>query len=148
MGNKYIVSRDNITPTAAQDVMTFVTASARRARLVQIILSGMGATSAAQRIRAGRSTGGTTGGGALTPNKFEHTDQPTAVTVVNTTWSAQPTIDTHLAPLGWNAIGGALVWNPPGGKGIEARNAENISIRAEAGVTYQAMSIAAIFEED
>jgi hypothetical protein len=148
MGNLYIVSRDNVTPTAAQDVMTIVTAASRRARLRQIILSGIGATSAAQRLRAGRSTGGTTGGGALTPNKFEHTDQPTAVSTVNTTWAAQPTIDTHLAPLGWNAIGGALVWNPPGGRGVEARNAENISIRAEAGVTYQAMTIAVVFEED
>ena len=67
---------------------------------------------------------------------------------MNTTWSAQPTLDTHRAPLGWNAIGGALVWNPPGGKALEARNAENISITAESGVTYQAMSVAAVYEED
>lgn len=148
MGNLYIVSRDNVTPTAAQDIMTIVTAASRRARLKQIILSGMGATSAAQRLRAGRSTGGTTGGGALTPNKYEHTDQPAAVSTVNTTWAAQPTIETHLAPLGFNALGGAMVWNAPLGRGFEARNAENMSIRAESGVTYQAISIAVIYEED
>jgi hypothetical protein len=148
MGNLYIVSRDNVTPTAAQDILTLTTLTVRRARVKQIILSGIGATSAAQRLRVGRSTGGTTPGGTLTPSKYEHSEQPAASSTIATTWAAQPTMETHLAPLGFNALGGAMVWNAPLGRGFEARNAENISIRAEAGVTYQAISIAMIFEDD
>lgn len=149
MGNRYTVKRENITPTAGQDLLTIVSPSGRRARLVQVAIGGLGTTSAAQQVLIGRSTGGTTGGGAITPDKAEHTDQPAAASTVNTTWSAQPTIGTNTIPLGWNALGGGIVWNAPNGALFEARNAENISVRALAsGVTYQPMSIAAVYEED
>ncbi len=148
MGNRYIVARDNITPTGGQDVITIVTASSRRARVLEVSVSGRGSSSAAQQLIIARSTGGTTGGGALTPNKFDHTDQPAAASTVNTTWSGQPTVDTHGEMVGWNALGGANRWVPPKGFGIEARNAENISIRAPSGPTYQTMSVSVIYEED
>jgi hypothetical protein len=60
----------------------------------------------------------------------------------------QPTIDTHTEILGFNALGGANRWIPPKGSAVEARNAENISIRATAGVTFQALSVSAVVEED
>ena len=150
MGNRYVVQRTNITPTAGNDVVTIVTAASRRARVVQVTVGGLGSTSAAQQLILARSTGGTTGGGAITPDKFEHTDQPAASSTVNTTWAAQPTLGTNGVTLGWNALGGAIVWNAPaGGNRIEARNAENISLRANStGVTYQALSASVIFEED
>lgn len=148
MGNRYIVSRDNITPTGGNDVLTIVSASGRRTRLLQVSVAGRGSSSAAQQLQVGRSTGGTTPGGAIVPSKADHSEQPAAVSVVDTTWAAQPTLETNYEVMGWNALGGANRWIPPTGKILEARNAENISIRAPAGPTYQPMSISCIFEDD
>jgi hypothetical protein len=150
MGNRYMVARANVTPTAAQDVMQILSLASRRTRVIQIAIGGLGSSSAAQQLQVGRSTGGTTPGGPITPDKFEHSEQPTAVTVINTTWAAQPTLGTNFIPLGWNALGGSIIWNAPAnGNKLEVRNAEFLSIRANsAGVTYQAMSISVIFEED
>ena len=147
MGNRYVIEQRNVTPTAGNDVMTIVTASNRRARLVQVTVAGRGTTSAAQGLELAVSSGGTTGGGSLTPDKGEHVDQPSAASTVYTTWSAQPTLGTHAIPLGWNALGGAIVYNVPKGM-LEARNAANISIRAPSGYTYQACSVSVVFEED
>lgn len=147
MGNRYVVKLQG-TPTDAQDFITIVSPSGRRVRICEVSVGGAGTTSAAQRLRVCRSSGGTTGGGALTPNKFDHTDQPAAASTVNTTWSGQPTADTHGKVLTWNALGGANNWIPPKGAGIEARNGENISIRADLAATFQACSVSVVFEED
>ena len=147
MGNRYIADID-LTPTAGNDVMTLIPASGRRARLVQVIVSGNGTTSAAQRLLIVRSSGGTTGGGAITPNAADHADQPAAACVVDTTWSAQPTAGSNGVTLGWNALGGAIVYNVPKGM-FEARStADYISLRAPSGPTYQACSVSMVFEED
>ncbi len=148
MGNRYIIKQNNVTPTAGNDIMTIVSATARRIRVVEVAVAGRGSSSAAQQIEVGRSTGGTTPGGTLTPNKFDHTDQPAMASTVPTTWAAQPTIDTQTEVLGFNALGGANRWIPPKGAAIEARNGENISIRATTGVTFQALSVSAVVEED
>lgn len=148
MGNRYIVARDNITPTGGNDVLTIVSASGKRTRLISVRVAGRGSTSAAQQLQVGRSTGGTTGGGAITPSKYDHTEQPAATSVVNTTWAAQPTLETNYEAVGWNALGGVHPFVPAGGKAIEARNGENISIRAPSGPTYQAVSVSCVFEDD
>lgn len=150
MGQRYVIQKD-LTPTGGNDVLTIVTASARRARLVDLQVGGQGGSSAAQRLLVGRSTGGTTGGGAITPNKAEHTEQPAAASTVNTTWSVQPTIDANAHVLTFNALGGPNKWQTQPGRPngiIEARNGENISIRAPSGPTYQAVSVSATIEED
>jgi hypothetical protein len=148
MGNRYTISRDNVTPVGGQDLLTIISPANRRVRLVQFDVAGRGSTSAAQQLNISRSTGGTTPGGALTPNKADHTDLPTATFTTATTWAAQPTVDNNFVPIGWNALGGANRWIPPKGSIYEARNGENISIRAPSGPTFQACSIAAIIEED
>src|SRR5262249_18355758 len=124
-----------------------------RIRLLEVSVAGRSTSSAAQQVEFGRSTGGTTGGGAQTPGKWDNQDIPAAASTVNTTWSAQPSLDTHTEVLGWNALGGANRWTAMGvGKGgsttgIEVRGGDNISIRASAGVTFQAMSISVLYEE-
>lgn len=151
MGNRYLIKQQNITPTAGNDIVTIIAATTRRGRLLEVSVSGRGTTSAAQQIEVGRSTVGTTGGGALTPGKLDHTDQPAAAFTYNTTWSVQPTLDAQSEVIGWNALGGANRWIPPKGSALEFRGAgtlEQISIRASTGVTFQAMSLSAIIEED
>lgn len=153
MGNRYILKSNNLTPTAGNDIFTIVSAANRRIRLVELTVGGRGSSSAAQQIEFGRSTGGTTPGGAVTPNKYDHQDQPTAASTVDTTWSVQPTLDTNTEVAAWNALGGAFRWTPPvkggpGSAGIEVRNGDNISIRATSGVTFQPLSISVVYEED
>lgn len=147
MGNKYIVEQRNVTPTAGNDVITIASPSSRRARLVQVAVAGRGTTSAAQGLELFRSTAGTTPGGSVTPDKGEHSDQPAASSVCSTTWSVQPTVGTNGVAIGWNALGGAMIYNVPKGL-LEARNGECISLRAPASYTFQACSITATFEED
>jgi len=148
MGNRYVVARDAVTPTGGNDVLTCISGANRRIRVAEISVSGRGTTSAAQQLQVGRSTGGTTAGGAITPSKADHTDQPAANFTTATTWSAQPTLETNYEVVGWNALGGANRWIPPKGYIMEARNGENISVRAPSGPTYQAMSFSVVIEED
>jgi hypothetical protein len=145
---RYIVSRDNVTPTASQDILTLITGANRRIRVLQVTVGGRGLTSAAQQINVSRSTAGTTPGGAIVPSKADCTDQATVNFTTATTWAAQPTPETNFEPMVWNALGGANRWIPPAGKIFEARNAECISFRAPSGPTYQAMSISVLVDED
>ncbi len=146
MGVRYLVEQRNVTPTAGNDAITIISPASRRIRLVQVTVAGRGTTSAAQGLEVGRSTAGTTPGGAVTPNKFDSIDSPSAASTTATTWSVQPTLETNMVPLGFNALGGAIVYNVPAGA-VEARNGENISIRAPASYTFQALSVSAVFEE-
>jgi hypothetical protein len=151
MGQRYTVSRDNVTPTGGQDVLTLISAASRRIRLVSAKVSGRGSTSAAQQLQIAMNATGTTPGGAITPSKAEHTEQPSATFTTATTWAAQPTLATNYEVLGWNALGGQGAWTTPPGRTqgmFEARNGDVISIRAPSGPTYQAMSISAVVEED
>jgi hypothetical protein len=150
MGNRILVNRDNVTPTGGNDLFTYVSASARRARLRQFTAVGAGTTSAAQRFTVARAdTAGITPGGAITPTKFDHSEQAAAVGVIDTTWGTQPVINANNGEqVGFNALGGSNRWVPPGGAGLEVRNAENLSFRANSGPTWQAVSASAVIEED
>jgi hypothetical protein len=145
---RYIIARDNVTPVGGNDVLTCISGANRRIRVAEISVAGRGSSSAAQQLQVGRSTAGTTPGGAITPGKADHIDQPAANFTTATTWSAQPTLETNYEVVGWNALGGANRWIPPKGAMLEARNGENISIRAPSGPTYQGTSISVVIEED
>ena len=148
MGNRYIADVNAVTPTSGNDVMVLIPASGRRARLVQVIVAGQGTTSAAQKLAIVRTSGGTTPGGSITPDKGDHLQQPSAASAVHTTWSAQPTAVSSGVTLGWNALGGAIVYNVPKGMFEAVSNTDYISLRAPSGPTYQACDVTMVFEED
>ena len=110
----------------------------RKALALAAVLAGLGAVGCT----------GTTPGGAVTPTKYDHAEQPAAAFTTSTTWSVQPVIDTNAETMGWNALGGANRAIPPKGAAWEARNGEVISIRATTGVTFQALSLSVVVEED
>jgi hypothetical protein len=149
MGNKYWVKRENVTPTAAQDILTLISAASRRLRVLQIQAGGVGASSAPQGLCASRAPAGTTPGGAIVPSKAEHSEQPAATFTTATTWAAQPTPEANGLELNWNALGGWAPWSVGQNKGVlEARNGEVISIRPTAGPAPQAMNLSVLVEED
>jgi hypothetical protein len=148
MGIRYVVKRLNVTPAAGQDLITIVSPANRRVELVEVSVNGRGTSSAAQVLEVGTSTGGTTGGGAITPTRLDP-DSPAASSTVNTTWSTQPTMDANPLSIGFNALGGAYRWvKPAGGVGPSARNGANISLRCPTGApTPQPVDVHIVFEE-
>lgn len=151
MGQRYIVSRLNVTGTAGNDLITAISAANRRIRLVSVSVTGRGSSSAPQVTQISRGATGTTPGGAITPDKAEHVDQPAAAFTTATTWATQPALMTNPETIGHNALGGINRWVTPPGRpqgAFESRNGDVISIRCGAGSTPQAMDVSAVFEED
>jgi hypothetical protein len=140
----YSVNRSNVALVTTDDTMTFITPANRRIRIVEVSIGGMGTASAANEVRVARSTGGTTGGGALTSEPLEP-DSVAAATVVNTTWAAQPTIGNVMLRLPVNANGGIYRWVARPGEEIIARNAGQISVRSAVGTS--SVSLHVIYEE-
>ncbi len=145
MGSFYTISRSNVANSTTNDQATIITAANRKIAIVEVEVAGMGTASAANEVDVSRSTGGTTGGGALTPAALDP-DSPTAASTVNTTWAAQPTLSGDpLLRLGVNANGGINRWVARPGQEIIARNAGQISVRGSVGTSN--ISIHVIFEE-
>jgi hypothetical protein len=128
------VTRSNVTLNTANDLMTIIAAANRKIRIHEIQVGGLGTASAANEIAVQRSTGGTTGGGAITPESVDPDSLADAVTVVNTTWSAQPTLSgTPILRLPVNANGGINRWLAKPGQEIVVRNSGQLSIRPAVG---------------
>lgn len=127
----YLVSRSSYTPTVGNDILTVIAAAGRPVVLRKIGLVGLGTVFEVQGVRATRSTGGTTGGGALTPSK-RHTDQAAFAGTVYTTWAAQPTLvsDDGGVRMGFRADGGVNWWIGE----LILRPTEQLSIRQEVGI--------------
>lgn len=147
MGNKYTVEFSG-TPVAGSDFLTCISGTGRRIRALRTDVSGAGASSASQGLKLARSTGGATPSAAIVPSKAEHVEQPASNFTTATAWVTQPTIETNGYMIGFNALGPGQ-WQanqktPP----LEARNGENISLRALAGFTYQACKVSILIEED
>lgn len=147
MGNRYVVEFSG-TPASPNDLLTCISGANRRIRVVQVDVAGAGASSAAQGLKLCRSTGGTTPGAPVTPSKGEHTDQPVANFTTATTWAAQPAAETNGHMIGYNALGPGKWVASQKTPATEARNGENISLRALAGFTYQACKVSVVVEED
>jgi len=147
VGNRYTVEFSG-TPVSPNDFVTCISGTNRRIRILRVDVSGAGSSSAAQGLKLARSTLGTTPGGAITPSKSEHSDQPVANFTTATTWVAQPTIEANGYMIGYNALGPGQWQANAKTPTLEARNGENISLRALAGFTYQACKISLLIEED
>jgi len=133
----YTLSRQNVTPTNGNDLVTLVAAANRRLRVVKCSVTAAGTASGTQNlvqlVRA--TTAGVTGGGAITPQAVA-ADMPAAAFTANTTWSTQPVLPANGGALFQLASNGAIrseSWFPE--QAIEARNAENISLRSVSGST-------------
>lgn len=128
----YTVTRKGVTPTVGSDLMTLIAPANKMLRIKRIRASGEATASTVMRTIIQRSTGGTTPGGALTPEKA-NTSDPAASTVIDTTWAAQPTLSgaAHYNE-GWNAFGGGFDLTLDG-REIYLVNSEQLSIRADAG---------------
>lgn len=142
----YTVSRASTALSTSNDFLTVVASSTKPLRMYLADMKGMGTASAANSVLISRSTGGTTGGGAITPAKM-NSGSGAASFVVYTTWSAQPTLGDTLFRLGINANGGIDKFQAfPGGE-IQIPVSGQLSIRSESG-TSNALANLVIEEVD
>lgn len=141
----YSVVRSGFTFSTSNDAFTLICGSAAQMRILEIILGGEATSSAVNRQGVQRSTGGTTGGGAVTPELF-NSRSPAATTVCDTTWSAQPTLSGNpwlVLPI--NALGGYVDWKAAPGEEFSLINSEQCSLRSGSGTSTFSETI--IFEE-
>jgi hypothetical protein len=137
----YALSRSNVALNTANDTITIIAGASRRLRVIEVLVGGMGTASAANEVTVSRSTGGTTGGGALTPQKLQ-TDAPTQTFTNFTTWSAQPSLSGDpVVRIPVNANGGVVRWLARADQMVEARNSEQISIRAAVGSSNVSLTV-------
>ena len=151
MSSKYVYELVNATPTAGTNAIVIFSASGKAARLVSISCVGRGTTSAAQGVEIARATGGVAGTSptTITASKGDGSSLPSAASTVYSnlgTAPTNPTADASGIAVGWNALGGAHVWNAPPGM-YYILNGEQIVIRVPSGYTPQACSISVIVEE-
>lgn len=106
-GIPYTARVENTALSTSNDTATFVAASTRCLLIQAVSLYGLGTSSAANSVKICRSTGGTTGGGAVTPAPL-NPSSPAAACTVNTTWSTQPTLGAVIRNIGVNANGAVV----------------------------------------
>lgn len=144
MGARYTATRTAAALSTTNDQMTIIAPSTRALKIWAIRLYGAATASAYNEVLVSRSSGGTTGGGAITPTP-KATLSSASGTTVNTTWSAQPTIGVTIERMGVNANGGiAAKVFPPGGE-IDVPPSGQISIRSASGTSSVAVEVE--FEE-
>lgn len=141
----YSVEVSGSALSTTNDAFTFIAGSAAQLRVLEIILGGEATSSAVNRNRYQRSTSGTTGGGAITPEKF-NTRSPAAATVVDTTWTGQPTLSANpWLVVAFNAFGGYVDWKAAPGSETYFVNSEQHSVRSASGTSTVSQTI--VFEE-
>lgn len=137
----YALSVSNTALNVSNDTITIIAAASRRLRLIELLIGGMGTASAANELRVSRSTGGTTGGAALTPQKLV-SDAPTQGFTNFTTWAAQPTLSGDpIVRVPVNANGGVVRWLARADQIVEIRNSEQISLRSAVGTSSVTLTV-------
>ncbi len=140
----YTVTRTSSALSTANDSMTIIASASKPLRVYIVDIKGMGTTSAANEVLLSRSTGGTTGGGAITPSPT-NTGSAAASFTVNTTWSAQPTLGVTLWRFGVNANGAVDKFVAIPGAEISVPVSGQLSIRSASGTS--SVTINALVEE-
>lgn len=144
MGAHYSATRTTAALSTTNDSLTIVCPSTRALKIKEIAVAGAGTTSAYAEVLLSRSTGGATGGGAITPTPLAPLSPASGVTV-NTTWTTQPTIGAAIRRMGVNANGAINRIVFPPGQEIDVPPSGQLSIRSASGTGN--VSIEVIWEE-
>jgi len=144
MGARYSANRTSSALSTTNDTMTIIAPSTRSLKIWEVRIYGQGTTSAANEVAIARSTGGVTGGGAITPTPLATLSAASGVTV-NTTWTTQPTLGVVIRRVGVNSNGAyaPLVFMP--GNEIDIPPSGQISIRSITGTGN--VTVEVVFEE-
>lgn len=136
----YTVTRTSSALSTSNDSMTLTASASKPLRVYIVDIKGMGSASSANEVLLSRSTGGTTGGGAITPNPV-NTGSAAASFTVNTTWSAQPTLGVTLWRFGVNANGAVDKFVAIPGAEISVPASGQLSIRSASGTSNVTINV-------
>jgi hypothetical protein len=134
MSALYTVTRTSAALSTSNDHVTIVAASGKPLYIHSVSIEGEGTASAANEVVMARSSGGTTGGGAITAGPNDP-GQSAASFSAYTTWSAQPTLGQVLWRFGVNANGGASKRETPPGMAFFVPASGQISFRSVDGTS-------------
>jgi 1,6-anhydro-N-acetylmuramate kinase len=144
MGAHYSVNRTTSALSTTNDSLTIVCPSTRALKIKEIAISGAGTTSAYNEVAVARSTGGTTGGGGITPTPLAPLSPASGISAW-TTWSAQPTLGVVIRRLAVNANGAINRVVFPPGQEIDVPPSGQVSFRSISGTGN--VTIDVIYEE-
>jgi hypothetical protein len=144
MGARYSATRTTTALSTTNDAMTIICPSTRALKVWEVSVGGAGTTSGYNEVLFSRSSGGTTGGGAITPTPLATLSAASGVTV-NTTWSGQPTIGVTILRIPVNQNGGVYRYVLPPGMEIDVPPSGQLSIRSASGTNNVTVSV--IWEE-
>lgn len=130
----YTVTRTSSAASTTNDTVTIVAASGKPLMIHSVSIEGDGTSSAANEIVMARCTGGTTGGGAITPGPNDPGSAAASFSAY-TTWSVQPTLGQVLWRFGVNANGGTSKRETPPGMGFWVPAAGQVSFRSVDGTS-------------
>lgn len=140
----YGVTRTSSSLSVSADSITIVASATKPLKVYVVSCGGMGTSSAANEIVVARSTGGATGGGTITPSKYDPGSVAASFSVF-TTWVTQPTLGEILERLTVNANGGKDKFIAlPGGE-INVAATGQLSLRSAVGTSSVTFSL--IIEE-
>ena len=143
----YSVSRSNFTlASSGNDAITIIPATGRSLRLLEVSISGMGNTASASHLFTARSSGGTTGGGDITPRPLREAEVAAAFSAF-TTWAAQPTHGPNILIMPCNSNGGIYRWVESDEEVVWIDGNTNEQISFFGGVNNVSATLMAIIEE-
>lgn len=134
MSGIYTVNRAATALSTSNDLVTITASSSKPLRVHLIDISGQGAAAADNTVLVSRSTGGTTGGGGITPTPTDPGMSAASFTAY-TTWSAQPSLGVALWRASVNALNGKDRFVAVPGTELFVPASGQVSIRSAAGTS-------------
>lgn len=127
----YSVSRARSALSTTNDTITITASATKPLKVYMVKVAGAETSSGYNTVLLARSSGGTTGGGAITPNPMAGSSS--ASFTVATTWSAQPSLGAVMHRFAPNSNGGIDPFVAiPGGE-ISVPVGGQLSLRSEVG---------------
>ncbi len=116
MTTRYIVSREWVHGPINSDALTLLPSKDVPLRLLEVRVTGLGATNVSQKIYVGQSllsaTASVAAKSLLTPSALDSEEQSSSKTLITRGLNnSSVTLAPNFFILGWNALGGSAVWN-------------------------------------
>jgi hypothetical protein len=136
----YTVTRTRAALSTSNDQLTIVASSTKPLRIYVAGIEGAESASAVNEVVMARSTGGTTGGGAITPGPNNPASAAASFSAF-TTWSVQPTLGQVLWRFSPNANGGNSKFTQIPGFEFSVPVSGQISFRSAFGTSNVVLNV-------